>query len=233
MEPTVGKETDVNDEEPLTLQDVENEIRQWDKIEAMIPDEDKRSLGRCLALARHYADLKANVAARLLVISSNQLSLVENDHHEPSTRLLRRMRDVYGRKNIARALCHLREAVRFEVYRYNINGIGYILYDINKARECIAERSEMRDIEVPADEMPSICNNLDGEDEARIEAADPGTNGIGATLLWEGERVILLIDGQHRCAKAMRLGIPFHIDLLTDDDLRECIISVPMEGLIP
>jgi hypothetical protein len=66
---------------------------------------------------------------------------------------------------------------------------------------------------------------------AKLPYVDPSDPGIAAPFVHEGALIYILIDGTHRCVKALQQGVPFRAHLLTDDAARACHIEGPKERM--
>jgi hypothetical protein len=118
--------------------------------------------------------------------------------------------------------------IRVEVFRYNVPGVGEVVWDITFG-------------EGVACSFPAVCWRWWTSRWTRWSASWRATNttrrgyrtwtrrkpGIAAPLVFDGRIAYVLIDGQHRCARALRDGIVFKAQLLTDAAARLCLIDCP------
>jgi hypothetical protein len=121
----------------------------------------------------------------------------------------------------------LRDAVlAVEAFRYKIPGEPDIVWNVTLARLAVARGEVAQPLPVkiaPAD-MLAIAQANEW-DPARIEQADCDRPGIAAPLIMEGRVAYILIDGQHRNARAVREGRSFSAYLLTDEASRACVLE--------
>ncbi len=117
-----------------------------------------------------------------------------------------------------------------ETFRFEIPDVGIILWNITLAKDLIEQRSQDI-IEIVKEEMVKIVlrNEYDHDHSNHV---DPSIPGIGAPIVFENTIIYMLIDGIHRCARALRDNVPFYARLLTDDDARACILQCPEEVLV-
>ena len=120
--------------------------------------------------------------------------------------------------------------VREEGFTYEIPGVGEMIWNVALAKALIASRY-VEEVTLEPSEMQAIAERS-SYDEAHLKDVDPAIPGIGAPMIWEGQIIYVLIDGIHRCVRALREQRPFLARLLTDEDARLCVVSAPA-GLIP
>lgn len=108
-----------------------------------------------------------------------------------------------------------REASSGQVFAWDVTlaekfrGNGFILMTT------VAER----------DQMEAVKRNNEW-DPLVVARADPSIHGIGAPIVKDGAIAYILIDGTHRCVRALETGVPFEVDLLTDEVAAACQIPV-------
>lgn len=103
------------------------------------------------------------------------------------------------------------------------------VFDVDKAREFIAERDhEMMELD-PDDVRYSVdrCE----VNEGHLEHVDPSIPGIVAHIFFPDEGRVVhghrLIDGHHRAARCMELGIPFPVHVLSEEESVDILIRAP------
>lgn len=113
-----------------------------------------------------------------------------------------------------------------KAYTYSVDGHGDIVWDIGLAL-AFANAGEIETtIEVDRDQMAMIAARNDFN-EARLAEVDPSIPGIAAPV-WIpqiDQRVYVLIDGTHRCVRALRDGVPFHARVLTHVAALKCMVE--------
>ena len=117
-------------------------------------------------------------------------------------------------------------------YQYDVPGHAPVFWDVAAAlREVEAGHVEVT-VPIDREEMAGIRQNCHW-DAAKIDHVDPTIPGIGAPLMLPDEKVVIyiLIDGTHRCVRALRDGLPFHARLLTFEAAKRCLLSCPPELL--
>lgn len=121
-----------------------------------------------------------------------------------------------------------------ECYRYELpEGEGHVIYNISLAKTLIKRAALARDVPIVGEDIPRILKNLTEEDEQYIPLVDISEKGIAARLRYDDEWWVVMIDGQHRLAKAHRDGIGFFVDLLTDEDTRKIVMEATKKEWIP
>lgn len=117
------------------------------------------------------------------------------------------------------------EIVRVETYQYSMPGYDDVWWNVSRAKDEIAAGHILTTVPIERDQMEGIAEKC-GFDEARLDRVDDSQPGIGAPLLIPDEGIIyVLIDGTHRCVKALRAGRIFSAQLLTDDAAARCVMS--------
>jgi hypothetical protein len=117
--------------------------------------------------------------------------------------------------------------IRLEVFRYNVPGVGEVVWDITLAKQCVElPGGVLTVVDIPLDEMARIVAR-NTHDPTRLPHVDPSHPGIAAPLVFDGRVAYVLIDGQHRCARALQEGIVFKAQLLADAAARLCMLDCP------
>ena len=124
-------------------------------------------------------------------------------------------------------MAHVLDFLHVETFRYTIPGHGTLIWNVSAAKDAIAAGQVLTRVPIAREQMAGIVAKNEYE-EARVAMVDPSRPGIGAPFLWEGRVEYLLIDGTHRCVKAYRMGVPFEVDLLTDEAAKACLIVWPL-----
>jgi hypothetical protein len=130
-------------------------------------------------------------------------------------------------------LAYLSGTFKVEVYHHDIPGVGRITWDIGRAKRQLDAGHIVQPAPAPID--PAVMQHIADHneyDDAVVASANPKEWGIAAPILWQGAIQYVLIDGTHRCIKALREGKPFYAYLLTDEAARACLLAAP-EGVVP
>lgn len=116
------------------------------------------------------------------------------------------------------------EYLRLETYQYTIPGYETVWWNVTAAKAEVAKGHTFTTVPIAREEMQGIATRNDF-DEAHLAAVDDTQPGIGAPLYIPGEGVIyILIDGTHRCVKALRAGRTFSAQLLTNEAAMRCVL---------
>lgn len=121
---------------------------------------------------------------------------------------------------------------KVEWFEYRIEGEpGTLIWNVTKARALVASGHGTFDcVPISREVMQDIANQNEW-DPSHVAKADPALPGIASPLIvpnnlhgMVGDRVIIyqIIDGIHRCVRALQLGLPFSAHLLTDEAARAC-----------
>ncbi len=102
-------------------------------------------------------------------------------------------------------------------------------FDINKAREIISDGRESVELE-PDDVRFSVDTSRIYEEH--LPHVDTKYPGIIAHIWYptpEGEVLHghVLVDGHHRAARCLQLGIPFFVHLLSEQESRDVLLQGP------
>jgi hypothetical protein len=118
-------------------------------------------------------------------------------------------------------------AGRVPVFRYTIPGEAtQLIWSITAALQAVKDGLTIGCVAIPPEEMQAIADRNEW-DASRLDAVDPTIPGIAAPILHEGEAQWILIDGQHRNARALRDGLGFKAWLLREDVSRACLLQAP------
>jgi hypothetical protein len=107
-----------------------------------------------------------------------------------------------------------------------------ILFNVKIAQEAINAGRYRQLVAVPTEILEHIVRNNE-IDPDHIDDADPGIPGIFAPCR---DGAVILIDGNHRAAHALKHQKPFHAYILTDEDTRAAIINIhddAIDELVP
>jgi hypothetical protein len=122
-----------------------------------------------------------------------------------------------------------------ETFRYKFpTGEPDIVWDIGAARQAVTAGAILSPEPVKIE--PAMMREISEANEwdpARLDHADPDEPGIAAPILDEGQIIYILIDGQHRNARALRDGKPFSAYLLTDQASRACVLEPRSHPRLP
>jgi len=114
--------------------------------------------------------------------------------------------------------------VKHEAFRYDVPNVGFVRWDVTLAQECVAAGQIRTTVPIEPAEMQNIAQRNSWE-PAKLPFVDPSLPGIAAPLVWDGAIHYVLIDGNHRLARALQDGLPFSAHLLTDEAARRCVIE--------
>lgn len=125
------------------------------------------------------------------------------------------------------------EVVRIEKFSYEVPGYRPVAWNINIAKELVESGRVVRRVEIDREELRNIMTR-NAWDEEGVARADPSKPGIGAPIVDHVNKCVLyvLIDGTHRAVRALRDGVPFTANLLTDAAAEACTICGP-DSLLP
>jgi hypothetical protein len=111
-----------------------------------------------------------------------------------------------------------------EVFEYTVPDRGTLLFNIDAAKKAVADGRILRTVEIDRAEMEHIASrNLIRAEY--VAAADHTQPGIAAPMLVDDEVIYILIDGNHRCARAVQINAPFFAHILPVDAAIESIIT--------
>ena len=113
-----------------------------------------------------------------------------------------------------------------ETYRYFQ---GRYKFDVDRAREIVADGRTPVELD-PADVRYSV--DMSRIYPQHVKHVDPKFPGIIAHVWGPGENGSwlhghLLIDGHHRAARCLELGIPYFVHLLTEQESEEILLRGP------
>ena len=116
---------------------------------------------------------------------------------------------------------------KVEEYVHHIDGYPPLRWNVTLAKALVRQGQVLTTVDVPREELVNITtrNEWDPAHAALVDCAQPG---IAAPIIWEGRLTYMPIDGTHRCARALQLGVPMRMQLLTDDAAKRCY-SGPVE----
>lgn len=119
--------------------------------------------------------------------------------------------------------CHVGE---WETFFY-MN--GHYVFDVDKAREIVKDGRETFELD-PADVRFSVeTSEIDERHLPHVNMSIPGIMGhvwlpVADGEVWHGH---VLIDGNHRAARALKEGIPFEIFVLSEEESRSVLLRSP------
>ncbi len=102
------------------------------------------------------------------------------------------------------------------------------VFDVDKARQFVAQGHDMMELE-PDDVQFSVgrCEINEGH----VAHVNPDIPGIVAHVYFPHEGTVVhghrLIDGHHRAARCLQLGIPYHVHVLSEEESIACLIRAP------
>jgi len=104
------------------------------------------------------------------------------------------------------------------------------LYDVDHARQLVSDGRESVELD---DESVRFSVDTSEINAAHLPHVNTEYPGIIAHIRYrteEGEMVHghLLIDGHHRAARCLELGIPFYVLLLTEEESEEVLLRSPL-----
>lgn len=123
------------------------------------------------------------------------------------------------------------QSVKHESFTYEIPGHGKIIWDVTTARERADAGGIAATVMIDKEQMELIARNNDWQ-ASKLAHVDIAIPGIGAPMVWQGQIIYVLIDGTHRCVRALHEGKPFEARLLSDDAARQSVLFAPA-GLMP
>lgn len=103
------------------------------------------------------------------------------------------------------------------------------LFDVDHAMRLVADGREIVELD---DESIHFSVDTSEINWDHVPHVNPERPGIIAHIFYQtedGERIHghLLIDGHHRAARCIQLGIPFHVQLLTEAESEEVLLKCP------
>ena len=111
-----------------------------------------------------------------------------------------------------------------QTFVYEIPGEPDLVWNIDLARELARDPANLvTTVPILEKDARDIAAGNSWEAE-HLPNVDPGEPGIGAPLFDKGQVCYILIDGQHRNARALADGRNFEARLLTDQASRACLI---------
>jgi hypothetical protein len=114
-----------------------------------------------------------------------------------------------------------------ETFDYDVPGLGRWTWDVTAAKQILTTWTREA-LPMPAEVTADIARQYRYAEE-RLPLVDPALPGIAASFWYppEQRRVLVLIDGTHRCVRAMREGRPFHVFLLSEAESDSCLLDAP------
>lgn len=105
------------------------------------------------------------------------------------------------------------------------------LYDVDLACKIVADGREVFELDEESTEFAVRTSELNKEHVKNVNTDKPGIIAHIRYQTDEGEMVHghLLIDGHHRAARCMELGIPFNIQLLTEEESEQVLLRSPLK----
>lgn len=119
-----------------------------------------------------------------------------------------------------------------DTFVYEIPGYEPFMWDVTIAQQLVAAGAIEATIAMPFEDMAEVVSKNDVVPE-HVDRVDPTIPGIAAPIinpcLTPRGISYVLIDGTHRCAKALRQQQPFIVYLLTDVAARRALLSGPAD----
>lgn len=109
------------------------------------------------------------------------------------------------------------------------NGERWI-FNITKARELLASTVYRDKATFSGQDLAQLLNgpwmgNGYGLPADKVLASDPNIPGIGAVIPYQGQRALQIIEGAERACHALHLNRPFVLEVLTDAERDQCLMS--------
>lgn len=120
-----------------------------------------------------------------------------------------------------------------ETYEYTIPGYETVWWNISRAKWEVRDPANVEvTVPIERDQMQAIAdrNDFDPDHLATVDETQPG---IGAPIFIEDEVAYILIDGTHRCVKALRADRPFYAQLLTHAANERCLLRGDLRLRVP
>jgi hypothetical protein len=122
-----------------------------------------------------------------------------------------------------------------QTFRYKFpTGEPDIVWDIGAARQAVTRGLTV--LPEPVRIEPAMMRDISESNEwdpERLDGVDPDEPGIAAPIIDEGRVIYILIDGQHRNARALRDGKAFSAYILTDQASRACVLEPRSHPRLP
>lgn len=114
-----------------------------------------------------------------------------------------------------------------ETFDYDVPGLGRWTWDVTAAKHILTTWTREA-WPIPEEVMENIARQYSYAEE-RLPLVDPTVPDIAASFWYPAEqrRVLVLIDGTHRCVRARREGLPFHVFLLSEAESDSCLLDAP------
>ncbi len=108
------------------------------------------------------------------------------------------------------------------------------LFDVDHALRLVADGREVVELDDESIRFSVDTSEINWE---HVPHVNPELPGIIAHIFYqteEGEMIHghLLIDGHHRAARCIQLGIPFHVQLLTEGESEEILLKCPRRAAL-
>ncbi len=103
------------------------------------------------------------------------------------------------------------------------------LFDVDHARRLVQDGREVLELEEDDVHHSVDMSRIYPEHLPHVSVEYPGIIAHIWFTQESGERLHghLLIDGHHRAARCLQLGIPFRVQLLTEEESREILLRSP------
>jgi hypothetical protein len=115
-----------------------------------------------------------------------------------------------------------------ETYRCKYHGQRY-LYDISRARELVLDGREAVEIDEESIRLEVAETRIHREHLPHVETKYPGIIAHVWFPMKDGELAHghLLIDGNHRAARCLQLGLPYYAYILTEEESLQILLKGP------
>ncbi len=103
------------------------------------------------------------------------------------------------------------------------------LFNVDHAMRIVADGRETVELDEESMQFSVDTSEINWKHVARVNPERPGIIAHIFYVTDEGERIHghLLIDGHHRAARCLQLGIPFYVQLLTESESEEILLKCP------
>jgi hypothetical protein len=143
-------------------------------------------------------------------------------------------------KNMNCLKCMKHFAGKQEWFEFTFNSGRVMAWDVTRAMAMVVDRVTAWNKAVMAGEVDAlsqpelgmispdvgrIINEKNGFDPEHVEHVNHEQFGLSVDVEHEGEKFTILIDGNHRLAKAVALGEDFVTVILTEDEDAACRMS--------
>ena len=124
-----------------------------------------------------------------------------------------------------------------QTFEYSFPNGDQIVWSVDKAMDLVRDGQVLTLMELPRDQMLLIAQRNEWS-LSKLEDADPSEPGIAAPIIVTRDEqpqlgpelkhiIYVLIDGTHRCVRALCNGVPFKAHILTDQASSQSILLAP------